>query len=232
MAATTSILDLILHYLQSIWYVWLVGTTIFGSATVWYWMERSDMKRYASEILVRKACYKNKNTLGSITDMAGTEIEFECLTDKEKPGLVKNKNTLINPNLVASSQRGRLTNGIATLHYILPYFFPMSIRDAAALVQTVELIRKEAPQLNWIEDDLVIVKLFFGNDKYLHEDCVDTVHSYLAMGIEIPYGEFEEDIGEDDICDVNGDTLDSCEEPDLVDIDDSTDDEDEEGDDT
>jgi hypothetical protein len=170
-------------------------------------MERSDMKRYASEILVRKACYKNKNTLGSITDMAGTEIEFECLTDKDKPGLIKNKNTLINPNLVAASQRGRLTNGIATLHYILPYFFPMSIRDAAALVQTVELIRKDAPQLNWIEDDLVIVKLFFGNDKYLHEDCVDTVHSYLAMGVENPYGD-----DEDDICDINGDALDSCEE--------------------
>lgn len=207
MAATTSILDLILHYLQSIWYIWLVCTVGFGITTVWYWMERSDMKRYASEILVRKACYKNKNTLGSITDMAGTEIEFECLTDKDKPGLIKNKNTLINPNLVAASQRGRLTNGIATLHYILPYFFPMSIRDAAALVQTVELIRKDAPQLNWIEDDLVIVKLFFGNDKYLHEDCVDTVHSYLAMGVENPYGD-----DEDDICDINGDALDSCEE--------------------
>lgn len=225
MAATTSILDLILHYLAGIWYVWLAGTVIFGIATVWYWMERLDLQRYASEILVRKACSKNKTTLGSITDMAGTEIEFECLTDKDKPGLVKNKNTLINPNLVAASQRGRLTNGIATLHYILPYFFPMGIRDAAALIQIVELIRKEAPQLNWIEDDLVIVKLFFGNDKYLHEDCVDTVHSYLAMGIEIPYGEDEDDVGEDDICDVNGDVLNSVEEPD-------DDDEEEEGDET
>lgn len=208
MAATTSILDLILHYLQSIWYIWLVCTVGFGITTVWYWMERSDMKRYASEILVRKACYKNKNTLGSITDMAGTEIEFECLTDKDKPGLVENKNTLINPNLVAANQRGRLTNGIATLKYILPYFFPMSIRDAAALVQTVELIRTNAPQLNWIEDDLVIVKLFFGNDKYLHEDCVDTVHSYLAMGIEIPYG----DDGNLDVDDFDVDDFDDGEE--------------------
>lgn len=154
---------------------------------MWLWFERSDMKRYAEDIITRKTCYKNKKTLGSITDMAGTKMEFVCETDKDYPGLAKHKtHTLVNPNLVSTRQRGRLTNGIPTLDYFLPYLFPTSIRSAAALVQTRDYVREHYPNLDWIEDDLDIMKLIFSSNKYLLEDCKQTVTAYIAMGIDIP----------------------------------------------
>lgn len=187
MAATTDVFQIIAFYLQSVWYIWFSGSVLFGAASTWLWLERSDLKKYADDILIRKTCYKKKKTLGDITDMAGTTIEFLCDTDKDSPGLAKYKaHTLVNPDLVSTRQRGRLTNGIATLHYVLPYHFPMSIRDAAALIQTRDYVREHYPNLDWIGDDLDIIKLLFSNNKYLAEDCRNTVVAYIAMGVEIP----------------------------------------------
>jgi len=202
MAATTSMIDVISFYLQSVWFIWLSGTVLFGLITLWFWMERSDMKRYADDILIRKTCYKNKKTLGSITDMAGTKVEFVCDTDADHPGLTKHKtHTLVNPNLVSTKQRGRLPNGIPTLDYFLPYLFPSSIRSAAALIQTRDYVREHYPGLDWIEDDLDIIKLIFSNNKYLLEDCRQTVTAYMAMGVNVP--------------DVHVDNIETNEEPDM-----------------
>lgn len=199
MAATTSILDAFAQYLSGLWMAWLALFIVFALITLWYWFKMSDLKRYALDILVRSSCYQNKTTLGSITDLAGTRVEFECTTDKDSPGLTKNDHTLVNPNLVATRQRGRLTNGIPTLDYVLPYHFPFANTDALALVQTKDHIRKNYKQLDWIEDDLDIIMLVFSNSKYLFENCVNTVVAYMEMGAEIPedYAVVEPDFVDD-----------------------------------
>lgn len=209
MVATTSILDAFAQYLSGLWMVWLVLFIVFGLVSLWYWFKMSDLKRYAPDILVRSACSRNKTTLGSITDLAGTKVEFECRTDNDSPGLTKNPHTLVNPNLVSTRQRGRLPNGIPTLDYVLPYHFPFAKTDALALVQTRDYIRKNYPQLNWIEDDLDVIMLVFSNSKYLFDNCVNIVVAYMEMGAEIP-----EDYGivEPEVVDINGDEIDTLED--------------------
>lgn len=204
MAASTTILDAIAQYLSGLWIVWLALAIVFGLVTIWYWFRMTDLKRFAGDILIREACYRNKTTLGSYTDLAGTKIEFECKTNKDSPGLVKNVHTLVNPNLVSTRQRGRLANGIPTLDYVAPYHFPFSKTDALALVQTKEYVRDNFPQLNWVEDDLDIIMLIFCNSKYLYENCVNIVVSYMEMGAELPDDYINE---EPEFIDVNGDAL-------------------------
>ena len=221
MAASTTIIEAISQYLSGIWFVWLALFIIFGLISLRYWFIMSDLKRFAPDILIREACYRNKTTLGSYTDLAGTRIEFECKTDNDSPGLVKNVHSLVNPNLVSTRQRGRLSNGIPTLDYVAPYHFPFAKTDALALVQTKEYMRENFPQLDWIEDDLDIIMLVFCNSKYLYENCVNTVVSYMEMGAEIPDDYVVEEPG---LVDVMGDELEP-EEEDETDIDDEGDDE-------
>lgn len=159
---------------------------VFGIAAFWLWMIQSDLKRYASDIIIRKDCYRKKKTLGSIIDKAGTKIEFVCLTDEEEPGTVKSEHTLINPNLVSTKNRGRLTNGIPTLEYVLPYFFPMSHNNANALVQLINHVRENHKELDWIVDDLLVIRLLFCSNKYLQDNCIDVVKTCIKMDIEIP----------------------------------------------
>lgn len=215
MAATTSIIEALSEYISGLWLVWLAFAIIFGALTLWYYFIMSDLKRYAPDILVREACFRNKTTLGSITDMAGTRVEFECTTDKDSPGLVKSKHVLVNPNLVSSRQQGRLPNGIATLDYVLPYHFPFNKTDALALVQTRDYVRDKYPQLDWIEDDVDIIMLAFCNSKYLFENCVNIVVSYMEMGAEMPDEKeddthaYEDDL--DEMVDINGDEIEALE---------------------
>ena len=211
MAASTTILDAISQYLSGLWFVWLALFIIFGLISLRYWFKMSDLKMFAPDILVREACYRNKTTLGSYTDLAGTRIEFECKTDKDSPGLVKNIHTLVNPNLVSTRQRGRLSNGIPTLEYVAPYHFPFAKTDALALVQTKEYMREHFHQLDWIEDDLDIIMLVFCNSKYLYDNCVNTVVSYMEMGAEIPE---EYAVEESEFVDVMGDDLEPEDEED------------------
>ena len=194
--ATTDIYIAIALQLKQLWYVFAIGSVIFGISTMLLYFWKSDVKKYAEDIAIRKDCYRKKKTLGSIIDKAGTKIEFVCETNPEEPGTVKSEHTLINPNLVSTKSRGRLTNGIPTLDYVLPYVFPMSHNNVNALVQLVKHIRENHKELDWIADDILLIRLVFCSNKYLLDNCKDVVDISIKNDIEIPeefYYQEEED---------------------------------------
>jgi hypothetical protein len=176
------------------WYVFLVIAIVLGFSTMWLYFERQKVKKHtAGSSLVRTACYVNKKTLGRLTDKAGTEVEFICSTNADNPGKTEYKNySLINPNLVDSKQRGRLTNGTPVMCYSLPFLLPVSHSNLAALSQLMEEI-KERGQLSFLTDDLLKIQVLFAPDKYLTKYCKDTIRTILSMGIDLPYQEDEEE---------------------------------------
>lgn len=184
--ATTDFYAAMGVYLSKFWMPFAVGTLVFGLITFWFFMERLDLKRYAQDIIVRKECYRKRKTLGRIIDKAGTQVEFVCDTDDKEPGTVRNDHTLINPNLVSTKNRGRLPNGIPVLDYVLPYLFPMSHNNANALIQLIEHVRENHDEIDWIADELLIIRLLFCSDKYLYDNCVDVIETCIKMDIDIP----------------------------------------------
>ena len=185
--ATTSIFNAISMYFCPYWYVFAILAGIFGLASFFMYMDKSDTKRFSAGMSpIAKACYKNKTTFGRIIDKAGTEVTFECATDPEHPGLADSEHTICNPNLVSVKQRGRLTNGVPTLNYVLPYHFPMGFSSTLALTQMVQYVRGEHKELDWVSDDLRIISLVFCSDKYLISNCRTAIETYVKMGVEIP----------------------------------------------
>jgi len=185
--ATTNFLNALTMYFGPYWYVFAILAGIFGIASFFLYMDKSDTKRFSANMSpIAKACYKNKTTFGRIVDKAGTELPFECATDIEHPGLVNNEHTLVNPNIVSVKQRGRLTNGVPTLNYVLPYHFPMGFSSTLALVQLVTMIRADHDEVDWISDDLRMISLMFCSDKYLVANCRTAIETYVRMGVDIP----------------------------------------------
>ena len=196
--ATTSLYIAIAAQLKEFGVLFAALTLLFGIAAFWLYMDKEELKRYAADVQIRKKCYKKKKTLGRIIDKAGTQIEFVCETDEDEPGTVESEHTLVNPNLVSTKNRGRLTNGIPVLEYVLPYFFPMSHNNANALVQLVQHIRENHKELDWIVDDLLLIRLVFCSNKYLSDNCTDVVKTCLKMDVEIPEEFFMEEGGEEE----------------------------------
>lgn len=199
MVVTTSFIEAMILKLQSVGHVSFVLFVLSGIAAYWLFNERMRMKRYAADIFIRDTCYYDKKTLGTLVDRAGTKIEFVCEEDPQAPGLIDSKYTLVNPNLVSTKNRGRLTNGIPTLEYVLPYHFPMSHSNASAIVQLRDMIREKYPKLDWIQDDLPLLALVFSNNKYLVDDCELVVKSCLNLGVDIPSEMFGNEEMEDDV---------------------------------
>lgn len=196
--ASLTLYSAIAVYLKDLWLIFAVCTVVFGIATFWLWMDRSELKRYASDILIRKQCYRKKKTLGTIIDKAGTKVEFVCETNEEEPGTLKSDHTLINPNLVSTKERGRLTNGIPTLEYCLPYHFPVSHSSILALTQLIQHVREKHKDLDWLVDDLLIIRLLFCSNKYLKDNAKIVISDCIKFGSDI-FDEMFEDI--DDITD-------------------------------
>lgn len=186
--ATTSIFNAISMYFCPYWYVFAILMGIFGLISFFLYMDKSDTKRFSAGMApIAKSCYKNKtSTFGRIIDKAGTEVPFQCVTDPEHPGLVDTEHTLCNPTLVSVKQRGRLTNGVPTLNYVLPYHFPMGFSSTLALTQLMQYVRGEHNELDWVSDDLRIISLVFCSDKYLISNCRTAIETYVKMGVEIP----------------------------------------------
>lgn len=177
-------------YFGPYWFIFAILAAVLGIVVFFLWMERSDLKRYtAGDAFVRKRCYKEKKPLGRIVDRAGTETEFVVEIDSEMPGTVKVENyTLVAPNLISTNQRGRLTNGIQTLNYVLPYHFPTGFANALAMCQMVKFLRGEKWKIEfgWISDDFSLIHLMFCTDKYLVANCEDVISTYVNMGMAIP----------------------------------------------
>lgn len=186
--ATTSFINALTMYFGPFWYVFAILAGVFGLISFFLYMDKSDTKRYSAGMIpIAKSCYKHKtSTFGRIVDKAGTEIPFECVTDIEHPGLADSEHTLCNPNLVSVKQRGRLTNGVPTLNYVLPYHFPMGFSSTLALTQLMKHIRNEHKELDWVSDDLRIISLMFCSDKYLVSNCRTAIETYVKMGVDIP----------------------------------------------
>jgi len=185
--ATTNFLMALTAYLGPYWYVFAILAGIFGLASFFMYMDKNDTKRFSANMSpIAKSCYKNKSTFARIIDKAGTEIPIETVTDPEHPGLVNTEHTLCNPNLVSVKQRGRLTNGVPTLNYVLPYHFPMGFSSTLALVQLIKHIRWSHKELDWVSDDLRLISLMFCSDKYLVSNCRTAIETYVKMGIDIP----------------------------------------------
>jgi hypothetical protein len=200
--ATTSFINALTVYFGPYWYVFAILMLVFGVFAFVLYLDRSDTKRYSAGMApIAKSCYKNHTTFCRLVDKAGTEVTFESVTDIEHPGLVENEHTLVNPNLVSVKQRGRLTNGVPTLNYVLPYPFPMGFTSSLAIVQLVKKIREDFPALSFIADDLRIISLAFCSDKYLVANCRTAIETSLKMGADLP-AEFlfndDEELGHDD----------------------------------
>ena len=185
--ATTNFLNALTMYFGPYWYVFAILAGMFGLASFFLYMDKSDTKRFSAGMSpIVKSCYKNKSTFARVIDKAGTEIPIETVTDPEHPGLADSEHTLCNPNLVSVKQRGRLTNGVPTLNYVLPYHFPMGFSSTLALTQLMKQIRGEHKELDWVSDDLRIISLMFCSDKYLVSNCRTAIETYVRMGVEIP----------------------------------------------
>jgi len=185
--ATTHFLNALTLYFGLYWYVFAILAGIFGLVSFFLYMDKSDIKRFSAGMSpIVKSCYKNKTTFARVIDKAGTEIPIQTVTDPEHPGLADSEHTLCNPNLVSVKQRGRLTNGVATLNYVLPYHFPMGFSSTLALTQLMKHIREEHKELDWVSDDLRIISLMFCSDKYLVANCRTAIETYVKMGVEIP----------------------------------------------
>jgi len=185
--ATTNFIHALTAYFGPYWYVFAILAGIFGLASFFLYMDKSDTRRFSANMSpVAKKCYKNKSTFCRLVDKAGTEIAFESATDTEHPGLVDSDHTLVNPNLVSAKQRGRLTNGVPTLNYVLPYHFPIGFSSALAITQLVKMIRDDHGELGWISDDFRMISLLFCSDKYLVANCRTAIETYVKMGVDIP----------------------------------------------
>jgi hypothetical protein len=185
--ATTSFINALTVYFGPYWYVFAILMLVFGVVSFVLYMDRGDTKRHSAGMSpIAKSCYKNKTTFCRLVDKAGTEVCFESATDPEHPGLAESEHTLVNPNLVSVKQRGRLTNGIPTLNYVLPYHMPMGFASSLAIVQLVQKVRNDIHDLDWISDDLRLVSLLFCSDKYLVANCRTAIETYVKMGVDIP----------------------------------------------
>ena len=210
--ATTALTEAIGAYVGHYWYVPIGACVLFGIGFFILFLEIGDMKKFsAGAAAVRKKCYKDKKTLARLVDKSGTEIEFVSVTDSEHPGLIetdekKANAALVNPNLVAVKRRGRLSNGIPTLNYSLPYHFPMSFTDALAITQLVQQLRNN-DALSWIADDFRLIGLISCPDKYLTRECEAAIGFYVGIGGDIPeqFLPFDDDEGEDDFEEYEGD---------------------------
>lgn len=197
--ATTNFLHALTMYFGPYWYAFAILAGIFGLASFFLYMDKSDTKRFSANMSpVAKTCYKNKSTFCRLVDKAGTEVVFESSTDPEHPGLVSSEHTLVNPNLVSVKQRGRLTNGVPTLNYVLPYHFPIGFSSALAITQLVKMVRDDHGELGWISDDFRVISLMFSSDKYLVANCKTAIETYVKMGVDIPYEFLPEEESEEE----------------------------------
>lgn len=182
-------LEAVIAYCAPYGYIFAITTFVSAIVIMFLVMERSSLKSYAEDILVRKTCKSKNKPLGRIVDKAGTEIEFVVETSPEMPGTVDYKNTtLVAPNLISTNQRGRLKNGVPTLNYVLPYHFPTGFASALAICQMVKFLRSDdyKKEFGWISDDFALIHLMFCTDKYLVVNCIDVISTYIDMGMDIP----------------------------------------------
>ena len=195
--AETTLVGAILFQLKELFVVWL-GLSVVGCiSAIWLFNERQNLKRYASDILVRKRCREERKPLGVLTNKSGTRFEFVIEPDKKKPGTINYKDfTLRNPNLASSKVRGQLSNGIPFVDYVVSCDFPVSHQSLAALDQLVKNFREKYPEMSFM-DEIYVIEGVFKESKYAYNDCVQLVKRYLDMGVEMPkdlfFVDFEEE---------------------------------------
>jgi len=189
--ATTDIYQAFLIQMQGLILVW-IGLAVLGCVSAyWLFTERMGLKRYANDILIRKRCMKERKPLGTITNKSGIRFEFMIESDPEMPGLIKYKdNILRSPNLASSNVRGHLPNGLPYVDYVVSCDFPVTHQSAAAIDELLKYVRDKYPQLTFM-DEIYIVEGIFKKSKYAYEDCVQLIHKYIQIGVDIPDEIFE-----------------------------------------
>lgn len=196
--ATTDYITAFLAYMQQLIIVWLVLSVAGCSAAYWLYSERCKMKAYASDIFIRRRCKEERKPLGTLTNKSGTHFEFVVDPHPDKPGVLDYKDfTLRNPNLSSSKVRGHLANGIPCIDYVVSYDFPVSHQTTVALDQLLKHVRKEHPELAFI-DEIYIIEGVFKESKYAYDDFVQLVEKYIAIGVDIPDNIFMENMGVED----------------------------------
>lgn len=202
--ATTNFLTAISLQLKEFWYIYLV-LMIIGLIGTWLWYdERTRMKRFGTEILVRKDCYYKRKALARLTDKSGKEVEFIIDRNDEYPGTIQtekgetNNATLRDPSIVNSRARGHTSNGIPIYNFFVGVDFPIPYRTAAANIQLKNEVRENHPELNWL-GDVGIIQGVFNDTEYAYDDCLNLVKQYVELGAEIPdeFFEYEEDEDEE-----------------------------------
>lgn len=168
--------------------VLIVSTIVLGVAVFYLYDKQMKINKYAHLItMMAKADNKGglPKPLGIIVDRSGKMIPFICEPDARNKGLLDDEHTLINPDLVKPSARSKFHRGPDTLFYPLPYFFPMSIHNSAALVQLAKGIRNNK-YFNWIPNEVSVLCLLFNGTNTLYKDCLTIVDNAVKFGNEIP----------------------------------------------
>lgn len=166
-----------------------------ASFLTFYLLDRQQkQKKYAWLVDIMAEC--KDRPMGMMADKGGKLIPFAIEHDKKNKGLIEHKRyTLVHPDITPPETKHRIMKGPETSFFPLPYYFPFSIQDSAALVQLAQMLRKDN-RFSWIANEPKLLALLFNKTKSFSRDARELIESSVSFGDEIPDGYLDRDEGE------------------------------------